>query len=168
MSIKDLIPWKRKKEVAVQREDEHPFLSLQKEMNSLFDNFFDRGFNLEPFGFGDGKLDAFSPRVNIADKEKEVQVTVELPGMDEKDIEVSVNNDLLTIKGEKKEEKEEKKGGYYRKERSFGSFHRTIPLPDGIEEYKANATFKKGILNITLPKTKEAQKAVKKIPVMTG
>lgn len=168
MAIKDLIPWKRKKEVPVRLEDEHPFASLQREMNRMFDNFFDPGFNLEPFGFGESRLGAFSPRINVAEKEKEVEVSVELPGMDKKDIDVAISNETLTIKGEKKEEKEEKKRGYYRMERSYGSFQRTIPLPVGIDEAKANAEFRKGVLTITLPKTKEAQKAAKKIPITTG
>ena len=89
----------------------------------------------------------------------------ELPGLEEKDVEVLLDNETLTIKGEKKEEKEDKGKGYYHVECSYGSFHRVIPLPAGIDQKKVQAQFKNGVLNITLPKAEEAKAKGKKIPI---
>ncbi|HQP29278.1 MAG TPA: Hsp20/alpha crystallin family protein, partial [Syntrophales bacterium] len=97
--------------------------------------------------------------------EKEVVVKAELPGIDEKDLDVSLSEHALTIKGEKKEEKEDQGKGYYRMERSYGSFHREIPLPASIDAKKVEAAFKNGLLTVTLPKTEEARKADRKISV---
>ncbi len=150
-----------KSSVPVRREEYHPFSLLRQEMNTLFDNFF-RGFDLEPFA---GRFGAFSPNIDVKESEKDISIIAELPGMDEKDIDVSLTRDALTIKGEKKEEKEEKRKDYYRMERSFGSFSRTIPLPAEIDTDKVKADFKKGVLTVTLPKTAKAIKETKKIPV---
>lgn len=168
MPIKDLIPsiWKRG-DVFSKRVDEHPFYSLQREMNSLFDDFF-KGFDLASFGREREHFGIFSPSIDIKENDKEVSIKAELPGVDKKDIEVSLTNDTLTIKGEKKEEKEDKGKDYYRMERSYGSFGRTIPLPTGINSQKADAVFKKGVLTITVPKTEEAKARVNKIEVKTG
>ncbi|TAN42903.1 MAG: Hsp20/alpha crystallin family protein [Nitrospirae bacterium] len=160
MSIKDLMPFK-KKDVPVKREEDNPIALLRRDIDSLFDNFF-RGFAMEPLA---GHLAAFSPNVDITETDKEIKVTAELPGMDEKDIDVSLNKDMLTIKGEKKEEKEDKGKNYYRVERSFGSFSRTIPLPVEIETEKIGASFKKGVLTVTLPKSAKAIDATRKINV---
>jgi HSP20 family protein len=160
MAIRNLVPF-RKKSVPVRREGENPFALLRREMDSLFDNFF-RGFDVEPF---ESRLGAFSPKVDVTENDKEIKVTAELPGMDEKDIDVSLQSDMLTIKGEKKEEKEDKGKDYYRMERSYGSFSRSIPLPVEVETNKIEAKFKKGVLSITLPKTAKAVAETKKIPV---
>ena len=96
------------------------------------------------------------------------EITAELPGLDEKSIEVKLANGVLSIKGEKQEEKEEKEKDYYRRERSFGSFERSFQLPDDVEEDKIAASFKNGILSVTLPKSAEAQKQAKKIEVRGG
>jgi len=160
MAIRNLIPFGRKS-VPVKREDENPFSILRREMDSLFDNFF-QGFDIAPF---EGRMGAFTPKVDVAESDKEIKITAELPGLDEKDIDVSLQNDMLIIKGEKKEEKEDKGKDYYRMERSYGSFSRTIPLPIEVETDKIEATFKKGVLNITLPKTAKAAAETKKIAV---
>lgn len=150
-----------KRNVSVRREEDHPFSLLRQEMNTLFDNFF-RGFELEPFK---GHLGAFSPSIDVKESDKDISVTAELPGLDDKDIDVSLSRDSLTIRGEKKEEKEEKGKDYYRMERSFGSFSRTIALPAEIDVNKVKAEFKKGLLTVTLPKTEKAVKEKKKISV---
>ena len=97
--------------------------------------------------------------------EKAYEITADLPGMDDKNIEVKAVDGVLTIKGEKQEEKEEKKKDYYLQERSFGSFQRSFGLPDGVDQDKIEASFKKGVLIVTLPKRPEAQKPTKKIEV---
>src|SRR5574340_316343 len=160
MTMRNLVPF-GKKSVSAKREEEHPFSLLRREMDSLFDNFF-RGFDLEPF---ENRLGTFSPRIDVTENDKEMKISAELPGMDEKDIDVSLQNDMLTIKGEKKEEKEDKGKDYYRMERSYGSFSRSIPLPIEVETDKVEAKFKKGVLSITLPKTAKAVAETKKIAV---
>lgn len=160
MAIKDMVPFGRKS-VAARREQENPFALLRREMDSLFDNFF-KGFELEPF---ESRTGAFSPKVDVTENEKEIRISAELPGMDEKDIDVSLQKDMLTIKGEKKEEKEDKGKDYYRMERSYGSFSRSILLPVEVETDKVEARFKKGVLSITLPKTAKAVAETKKIAV---
>ncbi len=152
-----------------------PLEGLRQEIDRLFDDFgigawrspF-RGpfFDMDPFRRA---KTAFSgmPAIDVTETEKSYKVAAELPGMDEKNIEVKIANGMLTIRGEKQEEKEEEKQDYYVRERSFGSFERTFPVPDGVDLDKVDASFKKGVLTVTLPKTAEAQKAEKKITVKT-
>lgn len=161
MDFRDLIPWSwGRRDVPVRREEGEPFRSLQHNINRAFDDFFS-GFSIEPFG----RFSSFSPSIDVTENEKEVRVSAELPGMDEKDIDISVTKKALTIKGEKKEEKEDKGEGYYKCERSFGSFHRTIPLESEVDTDKVEASFKKGLLNIVLPKSPESVKETKKVAV---
>ena len=170
MSISDLIPWKKKeptqrqKERAIQTSDQ-PFLTFQQEMNRLFDDFFGRSA-LEPFGAFRQEWDAFSPRVDVAETDSEIVVSAELPGLDDEDIEVSLARGLLTISGEKKQEKEKKDRDYYRVERSYGSFQRSVALPSEVDANKVDAVFRKGVLTVTLPK-KGGEKARKRISVKT-
>lgn len=168
MAIKDLVPWKKDdKSVLVRREDD-PFYAFRREMDRLFDDFLGSGFALTPFrgGFMES-FGEFSPRVDVTETEKEVKVTAELPGLEDKDVEVSLSHDVLTISGEKKAEKEDKGENYYRMERSYGSFQRAIQLPAEVNTDKVEAIFKNGILNITLPKTAAAQHR-KKIAIKAG
>ncbi len=150
-----------KQVVPKKREENNPFALFRQEMNSLFDNFF-HGFDMEPSW---GSLGSFNPRVDVKESDKEIAIAAELPGMNDKDIDISLTKDTLTIKGEKKQEKEDKGKDYYRMERSYGSFTRMIPLPAEIDTDKAKAEFKKGVLSISLPKTVKAIKETKKIPV---
>jgi HSP20 family protein len=106
-----------------------------------------------------------TPAVDVAEKDKAYEITAELPGLDEKNVEVKVANGMLSIKGEKKEEKEEKKRGYYLSERRYGAFERRFQIPEGVDSDKIDATFKKGVLTVTLPKSATAQAAEKKIAV---
>ena len=153
-----------------------PFESLRREVERLFDDF-GRGLGWSPFRSSMSRLEPYwgrevawasAPVVDVAEREKDYEITAELPGMEEKDIQVSVSDDVLTIKGEKKEEKEEKKKDYYLRERRFGSFQRAFQVPEGVDTDKIAASFKKGLLTITLPKSAEAQKAAKKIEVKAG
>ncbi len=153
-----------------------PFELLQREMNRLFEDF-DRGlwpsafrhsvFDVEPFWRREWAW-AAAPAVDIIEKDKAYEITAELPGMDEKNIEVKLVNGGLTIKGEKQGEKEEKKKDYYLHERHFGSFERTFRVPEGVDADKIEANFMKGVLTVTLPKKPEAQKPAKKIEVKTA
>lgn len=159
MPIKDLIPWTRRGSQLASEGAEHPVLAMQRDINRVFDGFLER-FN-SPFAASNGAF----PRTDVAETENEVEVSLELPGIDEKDIDVSIANDVLTIRGEKKNGREEKRQGFYLAERSYGAFHRAIALPPGVDGDKAKAEFKRGILTITLPKTPEARSRVKKIDV---
>lgn len=105
------------------------------------------------------------PAIDVSETGKAYEITAELPGMDEKNVVVKLANGVLTIKGEKQDEIEEKKKDYYMRERSFGSFERTFAVPDAVGSDKIEASLKKGVLSVTLPKSAEAQKAKKKIAV---
>jgi HSP20 family protein len=149
-----------------------PFESLRDEIDHIFDDF-GRGL-WQPFGrplfSGEAPLrrspiQATMPAVDVVESEKSYEITAELPGMDEKNIEVRMADGILTIKGEKQEEKEEKKKGYYLQERHFGSFERSFEVPESVDADRIDASFKKGVLTLTLPKKVEAQKPAKKIEV---
>jgi HSP20 family protein len=163
MAMKDLIPWNRSRDVSVYRGEEmSPFLSLHREMNRLFDDFF-RGFDVSPFGF-DRFFDRAAgwPNIEVGETDKEVTVTAEVPGLDEKDLAVDLADGVLTISGEKRSETEDK--GHRFSERYYGRFERRIPVND-IEPDKVAASFKKGVLTVTLPKTAKAQQNVKRIAI---
>jgi len=150
-----------------------PFESLRREIDRLFDDFdggiwrspFRRSFfDIEPFRRSEAAFGAV-PAVDVTETDKAYEITAELPGMDEKNVEVKFADGVLTIKGEKQEEKEEKRKDYYLSERNFGSFQRAFQVPDGVDADKIEASFKKGVLTVTLPKSAEAQKAARKIAV---
>jgi HSP20 family protein len=149
-----------------------PMEGLRRDFNRLFEDFGDlwrspmRQALLAPDSLWSRDLTwAATPAVDVADKDKAYEITAELPGLDEKNVEVKVANGMLTIKGEKKEEKEEKKKDYYLSERRYGSFERRFQIPEGVESDKIEATFKKGVLTVTLPKSAAAQAAEKKIAI---
>jgi HSP20 family protein len=165
MDIKNLAPsvWK-KSDQALGRMDDNPFHALQREMNRAFDDFF-HGFELSSFGAAEGRFGSFIPTLDMSESDKELNIQVELPGMDEKDVEVFLSEDTLTIKGEKKEEKEDTGKDYYHMERTYGSFNRVVALPQGIDREHAEARFKNGILYLTLPKLEPAKTKGNKIPI---
>lgn len=165
MSVRDLIPWGRGNGNSAPSlfadGDRDPFVSLHREVNRLFDDAF------RSFG---ARLPAFSPSfaatwpsVEISDTDKEVRVTAEIPGLDESDIEVLLDNGALKLKGEKRSETEDKDRQF--SERFYGRFDRLIPLGYEVEEDKVNAAFKNGVLTVTLPKTERAQAKAKRIAI---
>jgi HSP20 family protein len=152
----------------------HPFETLRREVDRLFDDFGLGRWQSPTFARSSSDLDPFwrtgiswpkAPAVDVAETDKAYEVTAELPGMDESNIEVKLADDVLTIKGEKKEEKEEKNKDYYVSERRFGSFQRSFTVPAGVDAGKIEANFKNGVLTITLPKSAQAQKSEKKIEI---
>ena len=169
MAITDLIPW-RKPRVPVRREPEHSLDTWHDQVDRLFEEAF--GFrwstpgSLVPGGSLEDLWQDFDPRVDVVETDRALQVSVELPGMDEKDLSVTVSRGTLTISGEKVQEREEKTKTYYRVERSYGSFRRTVSLPSQVDADRADAAFKNGVLTITFPKVRET-KDWKKIPVRT-
>lgn len=169
MDLKSLVPWNwGKRDVPVHREEENPVVALQREINRAFDSFWNGFGTPMKSGMWGNVFDSEYPRVEVSETDSEVEISAELPGMSQEDIDVSVTEDMIRIKGEKKSEKEEKKKDFYLSERSYGAFQRAIPLPSGLDLNKANATFKNGVLNVTLPKTEEARANVKRIPVTTN
>jgi HSP20 family protein len=125
-----------------------PFNLLQQEIDRVFDSFANwRGFD----------AGAFKPSMEVAETEKTIEITTELPGIDEKDVEITIANDILTIRGEKKAEKEEKKKNYRLIERSYGSFERSLALPPGVSADAVKAQMNKGVLKLTLPKPAATQ-----------
>ncbi len=165
MQMKDLLPWARREPAGQVRAGADPVADLQRQMNSLFENFW-RGAE-RPFGSLDPAGDGV-PRSDVVETDDGIEISVELPGMDQQDVEVSIAGDSLTIKGEKKIEKQEEKRGYYVSERSYGSVYRTIPLPPGVEADKAEATFRNGVLTVRLPQTAEAKENVKRVEVKSA
>jgi HSP20 family protein len=143
--------------------------SFRSEMDRLFDRFDRFSFPSWPSLFlPSDKPVGFSlnaPAVDVTENDKAYKIEAELPGLDEKDIEVTVNGDMLVLKGEKRHEKEEKSENTYVSERSYGSFQRVFGLPDGVDSNKIAADFSKGVLTVTLPKTAETQKQQKKVEI---
>jgi HSP20 family protein len=150
----------------------HPLTSLRERWDHLFDDFFAdfprwpslrRPLDIEPLRrLAGGDL---TPAVDIKEQDNGYLISVELPGINDKDIAVEVQDDLLTVRGEKRAEREEKDKGYHLTERSYGSFMRSFRLPPDADAGQTNATFSKGVLNISVPKNADAQSKVKKIDV---
>jgi HSP20 family protein len=153
-----------------------PFEALRREVDRIFEDF-DQGFWSSPFRRPMFGIEpswrrelawSGAPAVDIAESDKAYEITADLPGMDEKNIEVKLSNGDLRIKGEKQEETEEKEKDYYLHERRFGSFERSFRIPEGVDTDKIQASFKKGVLTVMLPKTAQAQKAEKKIAIKSA
>jgi len=162
MSVRDLISLGRRNSPATSSGDvEHPFFSLQRDVNRLFDDMF-KGFDV---GFPSGSMaSTFSgswPKVEVSDDEKAVHVTAELPGMEEKDVELLLEDDLLILRGEKRSEQED--AAKHFSERFYGRFERRIRLGYEIDQDKIQASFKNGVLDVVLPKDQAAQSRVKRI-----
>jgi HSP20 family protein len=151
----------------------HPLLALREQMDRLFDDFFS-GFSLSPFGRRpemdpwrtfQGALGMAYPALDAAETDKEYRLTAELPGMTDKDVEVTLANGTLTLKGEKKEEKEQRDEGFYLSERRYGSFHRALRLPDDVDAAKITANLSNGVLTVTMPKAADAAAKHRKIDI---
>jgi len=150
-----------------------PWRTFRTEMDRLFDRFSSgfafpslrRSFWREPTWDYETSFELASPKVDVTEDTTAYKIAAELPGLAEKDVEISVAGGMLTLKGEKQQEKEEKGKEYWVSERSYGSFQRSFTLPDGVDADKISAVFAKGVLTITLPKLPEVQKAAKKIEV---
>lgn len=177
--LKNILPWKRDgkplpgKPLPIQRDadimdnTEYPLLSLQTEMNRLFEDFWRDPFSMRPFDRITrlGTPTIFNPNVDISETDKEIKVEAEFPGLDEKDLEISISENILTVKGEKRQENERKDRHYFFTERSYGSFCRQFTLPASVDEDKIEAAFHKGVLTILLPKRAEVVEQRKRIAV---
>lgn len=163
MTLRDLTPW-RARTPSVPATYRDPFDAFRREMDHLFDDF-SRGFAMPSLWDGfDG--DRFvSPRLDVNETETGYEVSVELPGIEEGDVDVTLADGVLTIKGEKKAESEQKEKGRLHVERSFGSFQRSLALPGDVDESRIEATFKNGVLKLALGKSPETKPEVKKIAI---
>lgn len=165
-TIRDLMPWNwSKKDVPVRRAERDPFYRLWGEMDRMFE---DASRGLMSWRGEAGGLGAFQPSVDLKETDDAIEVTAELPGMSEEDLDLSLADNVLTLKGEKKEETVREKDGVHYTERSYGSFHRQIPLPAEVDPDAVEADVKNGVLHVKLPKSPEAKEQVKRIAVKTA
>jgi len=161
MKMPSLIPVGRERSAFAQ-----PFVSLQREIDRLFEDF-TRGFpSLAGGAGGKGGSNMLMHSTDVTETDKEIEITAELPGLEEKDVQVNFADGVLTIRGEKKAEKEEKDKNYRLVERSYGSFERSIALPEGVKPEDVKATIAKGVLTVKVPKPAPAQS--KKIEVKSA
>jgi HSP20 family protein len=156
MTLKSLIPVGSER--GVTRATSNPFSALQQEIDRLFEGF-SRGFT----GFAGFPSRELMPSMDLSETDKEIEISAELPGLEEKDIQLNVSDNVLTIRGEKKNEREETKKDYHLIERSYGSFTRSVQLPDGVNADNIKAVMSKGVLKVTVPKPAPAQ--TKKIDI---
>jgi HSP20 family protein len=152
----ELTTWKPLRELAPFRE----FEKMKWDMDRFWDSFLEGGLRRKTEEGGE-----WLPFLDVAETKNELVVKAEIPGMDPKDIDISLSDGVLTIKGEKRQEKEEKEADYHLVERSYGSFMRSVQLPKEVQSDKISASYKNGILRITLPKSEEAKKKEVKIKV---
>lgn len=165
MNFRSLIPFSRSTDLT-RTTNEDPFLALRREMDRMFDDFtrdFTRDFGLPMTQAGNGFL---SPRVDVAETDKGLEVTAELPGVNKEDIHLDVSNDVLTLRAERKDEREERDGRrYHVVERAYGTFMRRFALPFEADVDKIEASFDNGVLKVSVPRSPNAEKAVKRIDI---
>ncbi len=167
---KHIITWRPRGDLSG-ADDNRPFWFLHRQVNELFNDFF-RDFGrpywlaLPNAELSKQRAEVLLPCIDVAQTDQAIQVTAELPGLDEKDIEVTLENQALVIKGNKKQESEETKKNYQLTERSYGEFLRVIPLPEEIKKEEVKAQFKKGVLSITIPKAEQAKEERKRIAIV--
>jgi HSP20 family protein len=183
MDIKKLAPWnwfKKEQEgniLPIRRQDTQtkyadPFTQIRQEIDKVFDSAF-KGLGFPSIGSGRelspiAQTDWLKPTLDIGASDKEYTVSVELPGVNEKEIQIELVNDTLKIKGEKKQQKEEKERNYYRMERSYGSFQRTLSLPEDADQDDIKAVYKNGVMNITIPRKAALKTEAKQIEIKTS
>jgi len=164
MANRDLTPWRRGGLTPFGRD---PFMSFRNEIDRLFEDFFTpvagEGRN---FAVGaEPSAVLLRPSIDVDETEQAYRVSAELPGLTEKEVELNLSDNVLTISGEKRSEREEEKGGRRYAERSYGRFERSIPLPVEIDPERVDAVFKDGVLTVTLPKNEKAQQKSRRIEV---
>ena len=147
MDLKSLIPVGRNRNVA--RREWNPFDTLQREIDRLYEDF---GRRMPAFG-----ALSLTPTIDVTETDKEIEITADLPGLEEKDVQLNLSDNVLTIRGEKKNEREETKKDYHLVERSYGSFTRSVQLPEGVNADGIKAEMAKGVLKVTVPKPTPAQ-----------
>ena len=160
MSVRDLIPWGRSESRVPVRSQADPFLALHREVNRLFDDVW-RGFGAASATFAQP---GGWPNVEVVEGDKHLVVSAELPGLSEKDVEITLDDDGLTLRGERKAEQNGEQQGFVFSERFFGRFQRSIALPSEVDKDGVSASMKDGVLTVTLPKV-EAPRRTKRITI---
>ena len=170
MAFGDIVPWRwgglrhSDREARPLESYRRDIESLHRDMDRVFEKMWSAGTSasLLPEVWARGEM---MPQLDVTEDDEAFQVTIDLPGLDEKDVDVTLSDHVLTIRGEKEEEKETKEKEYSRRERAYGAFRRSIEIPAAVDASKIEASFKKGVLTIQLPKTEEAQQQVKHIAI---
>ena len=163
VDFRALVPWRDRSQTPARREDDYDtFTTFRREVDRMFDDFFS-GFG----GRSSRPWQSVTPTMDLTENEREIVVTAELPGLDDKDFEVTVAGDLLTLKGEKKAEQEHRNGDAYYVERRFGAFSRSVRLPFEVKDEKVDARYDKGVLTVRVPKPADMQRAARRIEVRT-
>jgi HSP20 family protein len=165
MHVRDLIPnWTRDRAALTTGDGgESPLAALQRDMNRAFEAFWQRVER--PFARDASPIE---PRIDVSETDEALTVTAELPGMGEDDVTVELADTVLTLRGEKRHETERREGTARIVERSYGAFHRAIPVPPGLDADRTEARFDKGVLTVTLPKSEEARARTRRIAVKSG
>jgi HSP20 family protein len=163
MNVRDLVPWVKgdRERTSAQSGSLGSMVSLHREMNRLFDDMF-RGFDATGFFGGRG----IWPSTDVEETDKEYRITAELPGLEERDVEVLLQDGVLTVRGEKKSESENRSRTH--SERFYGRFERQIPLALDADDTAVSAAFKNGVLTVTVPKSAQAVERSKRIPINTA
>lgn len=166
MSITDLLPWKRENKSEIKkREASDPIDAFQRDMNRWFDEFFNPDFGLSRLS-DESSWSGFVPSVDVSETDDEITVSADLPGLEKENIELQIQDNVLTIRGEREHHEETKERNVYRSERSYGTFHRSVRLPAEVDANKADAKYKNGVLTVKLPKPATSRQ--KKIRVNRG
>ena len=169
MVFQEMVPWRKGRQNMSVQNDANDFTvnALQRRMNRMFDDFFgDFGeFELHPLRALSRSTREFAPRMDVSETDKEITITAELAGLNEKDVDVTLKDDVLTIHGEKKIERDEKNERFSLTERSCGTFSRSIVLPTEVQQDKIDASFKQGVLTVRLPKVPVEESKAKKIEI---
>lgn len=162
MELNSLIPWNRKGELPRGAND-HPVASFQRDMGRLFDEFWRRW----EMGFSDGDRLPWVPQADVFEDDRTIEIALELPDLDEKEIVVKVEGDRLIVEGEKRQAYRQEQGdrGWLVSERRWGRFQRVMPLPSHVDREKIAASFDNGVLTLTLPKVEEARREARRIEV---
>ena len=165
MADRELMPRRRANGgSALARWEADPIFDLRHEMARMFEDL-ERLTGFESFEGEMMPAHAFLPALDISETKDQICITAELPGMNKEDVEISAEGNSLVLSGEKKEQQEQREGGYHRSERYYGAFSRRVTLPCEVNFYKADATFKNGVLTVMLPKTEKAKLRHKKIEI---
>jgi len=165
MNFRNLIPTRRNSYNTPAHYDPDASFFIGEDMNRLFNHLSRDFFNNTSFDFRPVLAHSCVPKVDVTETENEFLISAELPGMDEKDIDITVDDGVVTLKGEKKMEKEDQQKEYYRVERSYGSFQRSFQIPESVDPDKIDASFTNGVLTVKMPKAPEEKKEVKKISI---
>ena len=167
MAITDLIPWNRNRALATRRQDvTDPFMMMRRDMDRVFGDFlYDWRWPDRTLNMLDRQMGSFMPEIDVTETDKEFRITADLPGMDEKDIDITLENNQLTVRGERRFENEQKEENFHRIERRYGSFSRSFTLPNTVDTDNVKANYVNGVLKIQLAKRAEAKPKQIKVEV---